>query len=359
MAEISILQAHAQFTQKVVAVYNEVPKSTSFLRSFFKVKETNTKEISIMVKRGTEYVAVDVERGTNGNRNRFSKSSQKVYIPPFFNEHFDLTEMKFYDVFANATGTVDAATFKEWLDETVEQILVLQETIERAYEKQASQILETGIVTMNNGDQIDFARKAASLVANGATNTWATGTVDPLKNIEDGCKFIRQKGKYTGSVYNCILGTTALQDLLNNTIFKEKGNLRRIDLMEIKPETRNAMGGVPIGSIMAGSYKVILWSYPEYYDIKGGASDNAYINEKKIVIIPENPNFVMAFAGIPQLLTKGKSNSGLKGISGKKGAYHISEYLDDKNTTHEVHVKSAGLTIPVAVDQIYTVQVVA
>ena len=131
MAEISILQAHAQFTQKVVAVYNQIPKSTAFLRSFFKVKETNTKEVSIMVKRGTEYVAVDVERGTNGNRNRFSKSSQKVYIPPFFNEHFDLTEMKFYDVFANATGTVDAATFKEMSEQ--KDILIVDTRSKETY----------------------------------------------------------------------------------------------------------------------------------------------------------------------------------------------------------------------------------
>ena len=44
----------------------------SFLRSFFPVKTTASKYVSIEVQRGTEYAAVDVLRGTDGNRNTFS-----------------------------------------------------------------------------------------------------------------------------------------------------------------------------------------------------------------------------------------------------------------------------------------------
>ena len=41
------------------------------------------------------------------------------------------------------------------------------------------------------------------------------------------------------------------------------------------------------------------------------------------------------------------------------GAYVVGEYLDERNTSHVIEIKSAGIAIPVAVDQLYTVQVLA
>ena len=43
----------------------------------------------------------------------------------------------------------------------------------------------------------------------------------------------------------------------------------------------------------------------------------------------------------------------------KTGAYIISEYREEKEKTHEFHIESAGVAIPTAIDQIYTMQVVA
>jgi hypothetical protein len=40
------------------------------------------------------------------------------------------------------------------------------------------------------------------------------------------------------------------------------------------------------------------------------------------------------------------------------GEYVVSEYLDDRKMTHDIDIRSAGIAIPVAVDQIYTAQVV-
>jgi len=82
------------------------------------------------------------------------------------------------------------------------------------------------------------------------------------------------------------------------------------------------------------------------------------MNPKKVVIIPEKPKFNFMYAGIPQLLSDKGAKEGA-GLTGKKGRYHVSEHLDTRKKSHQIIVESAGVPVPVAIDQIYTVQVVA
>lgn len=356
MGVINLSEARGLFTNKLQDIYREKVLPTAFLRSFFTPVESQTKYVSIAVRRGSEKIAVDVQRGTEGNRNTFSKSSEKTFLPAFYEEFLEATEMDFYDKMWNANGTVEVTTFKMWLDETVENLEQLIFKIDRAYEVQCSQVFETGVVSLNAGTNIDFKRKAASLVANAAGNTWATGTVSPYKNIEAGCNFIRTKGKSQGTVYNCIMGSSAFEDFMNNTIVKERNDLQNINLDSIRKPQRVSDATLH-GEISAGSYKVRIWTYNEYYD-DASADNNPYINPKKVIILPENPRFKFMYAGIPQLLGDNGAKEGA-GLSGKKGRYHISEHLDTRKKSHQIIVESAGVPVPVAVDQIYTVQVVA
>lgn len=356
MGVINLSEARGLFTNKLQAIYREKVTPTAFLRSFFAPVESQTLTVSIAVRRGAERIAVDVQRGTEGNRNTFSKSSEKLFKPAFYEEFFEATEMDFYDKMWNANGTVEVTTFKMWLDEAVDNLEQLIFKIDRAYEVQCKQVLETGVVILNTGTNIDFNRKATSLVANAAGNTWATGTVSPYVNIEAGCNFIRTKGKSQGTVYNCIMGSEAFQDFMDNTIVKDRNDMQHINLDSISKPQRVSDATLH-GQISAGSFKVNIWTYNEYYDIAGSAN-LPYIHAKKVIIIPEKPNFKFMYSGIPQLLGDNGPKEGA-GLTGKKGRYHISEHLDTRKKSHQIIVESAGVPVPVAIDQIYTVQVVA
>lgn len=348
MGSISTTDARGLFTKKVVDVYKEMPAATSFLRSFFADKTSNSKLVSIEVQRGTEKVAVDVARGTEGNRNKFGLSTEKIFEPPYYREYFELTELALYDRLIGSE-TIDASVFSELASEAAEKLSVLRAKIERAYEKQCAEALETGIVTLNTGTNIDFKRKAGSLVDNSGT-PWTTGSTDVFAQVQAGCKFIRTEGKSQGAVFNMIVGETALAAFFNNTTVKDTGDLRRIDHMTIREPQRNAVGATSHGQFSAGDYLVNLWSYPEFYDNASGVS-TPYMHAKKAVILPETPRFTMAFAAVPQLLTQG--------VAPQRGAYHVGEYTDQRKSSHVMDIKSAGVAIPVAVDQIYTMQVVA
>lgn len=345
MATIAASDARALFTKMLIDVYREKTTPTSFLRSFFKVKETATKELSIEVQRGTEKIAVDIERGTEGNRNQFSKSTEKIFVPPFYREYFDATELSLYDRLFGSTG-IDDGIFSAFLDQVAEKLRILQDIIERAYEKQCSEVLETGIVQLNAGINIDFKRKAGSLVDNSGS-PW-TGANDPFAQIAAGCKFLRQFGKTKGNTFNMIVGETALAAFFNNSFVKDTANFRRIDHLSIREPQRDSVGGTTHGEFSANDYNIRLWSYPEFFD---NASDvqTPYINPKKAILLPENPRFILGFAAVPQLLTEGESV--------KKGAFIVGNYKDERNAKHVFDIKSAGVAIPVGVDMIYTMQV--
>jgi hypothetical protein len=349
MGSIKTADAKGLVTKMLIDSYKENVKVESFLRSFFEVKESLSKTISIEVRRGTEKIAVDVERGTNGNRNTVGKSSEKIFLPPYYKEWFDATELDLYDIMFGSE-TIDSANFTRFIEEVSEKLMLLKEKIERAYERQCAQVFETGIVTLERGINIDFKRKAASLVDKGGGNYWATGTVNPFDDLENGCKFIREKGKSQGTVINGIFGSTALKHFLANTIVKDRADIRNFSLDQVRAPQKNSVGASLHGQVAAGSYQVNIWTYPEVYDNAAGES-TPYINPKKVILIPEVPRFKLAFAAVPQLMKPGKPV--------KKGAFLFDDYLDEEDDKHIYRVKSAGVAIPVAVDQIYTVQVVA
>lgn len=347
MGSIATTDARALFTKKVIDVYKERPMPASFLRSFFPEKVSATKYVSVEVQRGTEKVSADVVRGTEGTRNKFGLSTEKIFEPPYYREYFELTELDLYDRLIGSE-TIDASVFAQLAEEAAEKLATIQDKIKRREELQCSQVLETGIVTYTHGTNVDFKRKAGSLVDNSGT-PW-DGANDPIPQIQAGCNFLRQKGKSQGAVINMICGSDALSALFNNSDFTSKADVRRIDQVAIRMPQRDSVGGTTHGEFSAGDYIIRVWSYPEYYDDSAGTS-TAYLNSKKVILLPEAPRFQMAFAGVPQLLTPGQAPS--------RGAYHFGEYIDQRKKSHVMDVESAFLAVPVAVDQIYTMQVLA
>ena len=356
MATIAANQARAVFTSMIVDAYRQMPQPMGFLRSFFKDSEQTTRYVSIQVERNAELIAVDVQRGTQGNRNTFGQSTEKVFEPPYFREYYDMTEIDLYDRLFGSTA-IDASVMAQLVESNAVRVAQLRNKIERRYELQCAQVMETGIVTTADGN-IDFKRQGGSKVDLGSGNYYASSGVNPYTSLEAGCNWIRQNGKAQGGVFHLIFGSTAFQDFLNNQVVKDRSNLKVWLLDNIQPAQRNSTGGVLHGYIDIGSYRAYIWTYPEFYDLSG--SSTPYVNPKIVNIIPETPRFTMAYAAVPMLLKAGVSAENMElPMQAKKGAYVFGDYVDEKNSAHIFDVKSAGLALPVAVDTIYTLQVVA
>jgi hypothetical protein len=348
MPNISTTDAQGLFTKMIIDVYKQRSTPTSFLRSFFPTVVSPTLELSIEVQRGFEKIAVDVIRGTDGNRNQFTRSSEKIFIPPYYREWFDATQLQLYDRLYGATEINDAI-FAAYINSVADALTDLQSKIERSYELQCAQVFLTGIVSLSAGININFQRKAGSLVDPGAGNYFANN-IDPFAQFEAGANFLRQVGKAQGGVFNAILGSTALSDLLANTKFTARQNYFNMALDQVAGPQRGAIGQAFHGIITAGAYKIQLWSYPQFYTDSSG-NNVPYIDPKKVVMVPENPHFKLGFAAVPQLITPGSAP--------KVGAFVFNDYIDARGKAHVFDVESAGVAIPTAVDTIYTFKAVA
>ena len=367
MPTISTSQARAEFTSMCVDVFRTQLPAFNFLRSGFKTVQEYVKYLSIQVEKNSEPTAVDVLRGTEGNRNNFSITREKVFEPPYYSEVIELTDIDLYDRLFGSTA-IDEGIYSQLIATVAMRMGQLRDKIERSYEKQVAEIYMLGTTTFSQATSINWGRAAGSLVANGAGNTWATGTVDPFETIAAGCQYVRQQGKSGDYIMDCYMGQTAASNLMNNTIFKERvfQNLNNnIDVLA--PASRNAAGANWIGQLTCGAYKVNLWTYPQSYDVIGGTAlaptitPTPYLDDKKIVITPTNKHFKLGFAAVPQVLVEsGASNGNLPSLAPLQAQpYVVDQYVDQMNSSHKMRIKSAGLAIPTAVDQMYTVQVVA
>lgn len=345
---IPISDARVLFTDSLIAVFKDGTTVSGFLRSFFTVNEKMTKYLSIAVRRNNELVAVDVHRHSSGNRNSFSKDTLKQFMPPLYYEYLDATEFDLYDRTITAIANNDMTFFAQLTEEMAEGLMELRKKIERAIEIQCAQVFQTGIIQLNSGVNIDFKRKAASLIAYVAGNDFSVGTVSPYNVLEAGCIFLRQQGKAQGGTFIAILGSEALSALLDNTIVKSRADIRNFHMDELRAPQRESNGATMHGEITCGSYRVKLFAYPEYY-VNSGGTPTSYVDPKQVIMLPENPEFTLGYAAVPQLI-QGQSIA-------QKGAYLVQEFMNEETASHKLAIKSAPVAIPVAVDQIYTVEV--
>jgi len=347
---ISTTTARGLYTNALIAIYKDRVAPTLFLQSFFKTVEKTTFSLSIAVQRGTEMIAVDVERGTDGNRNKFDKSTERILVPPYYSEYFNVNELEVYDrLFTDMD--IEASVFNDFLEGVAEKVMMLRDKIDRRYELQCAQVLTTGIVTLQSGINIDFLRKSDSLVDLGSGNYWNQANVDPVTSITVAGNFLRTSGLSTGSMLDIIMGNDVIQPFLNNEAVQNRAKLFSYALDQINTPQAKSAGATFHGEISAGTFRARLWSYNQYYDMPDTGVKTPYLDPKKVIILPENPNFILGFAAVPQLPTAGQ------GI--KKGKFVYEDYIDQRKKNHIYEVQSAGVAIPVSIDKIWTAKVIS
>jgi hypothetical protein len=356
MANIPVQQAKALFTKAYMAAYKERVPAPSFLMSFFTVLTFATKMIGIEVQRGSEIIAVDVERGATGNRNQFTKSTEKQWIPPFFDEWFDATSLDRYDVVFGGAENVAPETIGYLASDTADKLMMLKDKIDRAKELQCAQIFSTGVITLKNGDSIDFKRQSTSMVDLG--DYWSTTTTDVESQLIAGAQFIRQKGKNGTSEFNLVMSGAALVALKKTDYFQKNANYQNIQLIDIRMPQTQAFGAGYHGRITAGAYIFNIWTYDEVYEAAGTKTITRYLAENKAFMVPvKGTRFNMSHAGVPAIMADQGRAEFPQYIAQLAADYYVNNYIDPFRKAHIFEILSAPLGIPVTVDMIYTMQV--
>lgn len=355
---IPAIDARPVFTKSVVAKYEDDVMPLAFGRSFFTEVESNTLEISAEIRRMKEVAAEDVTPGTQGNRNEFKNSTEKLWIPPQYREYSDFTQFDIYKkLFGSSDTPIDVGSMRDAADEMAFRLTEKRNKIERSIEKQCWQVLDTGIVEFTKAPNIDFNRKAASKVVQTGADLWTNSNSNPIAQMTEACNIIRNMGKSRGGTFNALIGESAFGAFLIHPTVEKVVNFRRAELIELRMPQQMQVGGTFHGQIAAGPYRVNIWTYQEQYEDKAGTKSR-YLPTNKMIMLPEVTNNIVGYGALPMVVDMPGPEFG-QTIRQTQGRFFVGQYVDLKGRAEYFDISSAPLAIPIAIDQIYTSQVVA
>lgn len=355
MSGITFNNHRDTFKKSLIADVVEMPKPKKGFEGFFPRRTHETAMLAINVLKYGRKAAVDVIRCTDPNMNTFSKNSENLYIPPQYFEGFDVCKCDgYWDTFGAQDSNFALGRLNALANSSLNKTSYLIDMIERSIEIQRVQVLTTGVVTLKNGDSIDYGRKAESMKVLAGAAKWDQPTATILKDIRLGCDFLRTEGQSTSTEVAAIMGSDAFENMIANDKFQKEFDLRRIDRAYINaPQFDGATGMAFQGQISTGDFKVNLFTYNEVYELENGTTQR-YLDKDTVVLLPSDFTGETGFA----------ANAGWvgEGMSARpvliKDEYLISDVLDIRKTVWEINVKSAPLAIPFHVNRIYTIKTV-
>ena len=350
---IGLNQHRKSFTQALMGIFSDRVAPKSGFGAFFPSKTSPTKGFSIEVERLGKKIAVDIQRCTDPVKNIFSKSTEKIFVPPMFSESFDFTACEAYDVTFGMGQAPNEITGTRLMDSAANKLQILKDKIERAIELQRAQILQTGIVVLKSGDNVDYKRKAESMVTKTvAGEKWtAPTTSDPIKDLQDGCEFLRSTGRSGASVVNAIMGAAAFNNFMLSTKIQNLSDKRNINRGELNlPQLDGVSGLAYQGQYGAGDFIVNVWTYNETYEDASG-TEQRYLDTNKVVMLPTDFQGFTGHGALPQV--QGNSTSGFT-LGMTEAEFEAHDVIDQVRMTWEYILNCAPLAVPVSVDRIYT-----
>lgn len=349
---IKLNQHKETITKLTIARFSDDVAPKLGLGAFFPARTSIEEELAIEVQRNRQLVAVDVVRCTDARLNTFSKYSEKLFKPPYFNEGFVFSSCKRYGVtFGRRTNPTvnDAASM---VDEASSNLIALRNKISRAIELMRASVLQTGTVTLVNGDSIDFKRKAGSMPVLNGTNVWTNAASKPLADLKAGATFLRQEGLSTGSRVNVIMGENAFSNFMANSTVTEQAQWKNITRLELgMPQFDEVTGFVYQGVVAAGDYQFVIWTYNSWYEQDNGTKVQ-YIDTNNVIMLPNDFDGVTGYAGLPAVFDV----DGKDIVMPVEAEFFVHDYVDQKKKAWMFEVSSAPLPIPVSIDRMYTIK---
>lgn len=350
------------FRRMVAEAWSDAQPVPNFLRSLTTQKSTPAKAVPIEVQRRFRKIAAEVPRGGSPNLHRGDKSTEKMWIPPYYSDAVILNDLDEYTrVFGDGVGTVSRQDVREMARKTLEGIVEIKNEQERAVEKQIADVFATGVVQTLEGP-VDYKRKAESIITNLGGDLWsAPTTAKILDQFKADAEFIATQGNSGAGRFNAIVGTEALPYLFENDQIKGFGDLRHIKLLDIGMPTIQMNGAVLHGVVSAGAYQVFIWSYPQFYDLgskTGDLKDTAsYIDPKSYIMLGEDMELRYWKAGLPTVFKKEERILGSRPTF--NDGWSVHEAVSQEKQTHKAIVRVAPLVVPYSVDRMVSRKVLA
>lgn len=358
---ISIQEHSAQIAKVVVGRFIEdIPVRAGF-GALFPTTTTATLYVDVEVERDNDLISVDVQRFTEGNKNKYTKSTEHTYVPPFHKEDYDFSRDEVY-LNTVALGVTNVAGANQAIAQNaLKNIRKNRKKIERAIRKQQADVLQTGIVTLKNGDSIDYKRRAESIVdIDVAGIYWNVDGSNPMADLSNAMTFLRDVGNSNAPTINVVMRSDAMTAFLANAAVRNQADvLKRINRVEIDmPSFSEATGMAFHGQVAAGDFVVNLWTYNEKYTDKAGATQY-YLKRENVIVLPSDFEGKTVFGGLPYMRETNIGGAMVKVPGVMEADFLLRAYDDEKTISSTLELTSAPLVVPFTIDKVYTMKVLA
>jgi hypothetical protein len=355
-------------TKHLIDLYMEEAAAPMFLSGFFQSPARNfhtSQKVEIDVMRDDEDVAVAIQDLSVGPRpNETSLYTSKEFKPPIFDESGEITA---YSTISRQAGVDPFQDPDFGANATLQAFRIfrkLEAKIRRAIEMMASQVLQTGQLTLKdktgaNIFLLDFQPKTEHFPTAGVTWAENGGAGNPLGDLEALATVVRRNGKKQPK--KLIFGASAMRRFLANPGVVTRIEKLGIGLGALAPESRGE-GATFVGYIWIGHYRLEMWMYDGYYRAPGDGVFTPYVGDDHVIMMTDGrldltygsiPTFVKPESRVLSFLPP-RITSEEKGL-----ALTTNSWLTPDGKSLMVEAGTRPLTIPTAIDSFGCLDVTA
>lgn len=262
-------------------------------------------KIRVMGKIYKRPIAGDIPEASEAQMIKDTKFTDEMFTAPEYGQAFgvtanDLIQNINYMVGFNGTrSTVNRSQSATLIERVRNGSRLTIDMIKRAEDYHVKQLLETGTLAFDNYTTIDYERDASnSDVITDANLKWKVAnasTMKPLKDIDDWCEQVADRGNSGGAEFIVLMGRSAWYAYTNSDAYKDDSNQRRNykierrDSLDITSNINVPKGAVYRESIMKLKVGIAhIFTYNQTYTDSSGDPQQWLDDDKVYIIASDN-----------------------------------------------------------------------
>lgn len=294
-----------EVTKKLIGVYEQISAPLMFLSGMFKSPAGNfhdSETVEIDVVRSGEDVSVVIQDVSTGYRlNSTDVYTNKEFKPPVHKEAIALNSADMLKRSAGENPFANADMRGRVISRLFSGMVKVEAKIRRAMELQASQILQTGILTLTDENgvavySLDFKPKATHFPT--AALIWSNPASNKLADLQALGTVIRADGMANPD--QLIMGEGSFEEFIKDAAVQKRFDVRRMELGTIAP-MKMVDGGEYRGTVEIGNYKYDVWTYGARYKNPNGGASTPYIANDKVIMRASTGRFDATFGAVPNI----------------------------------------------------------
>lgn len=293
-------------TKRMLKAYMQMAQPTLFLSGLFQSPPENfhtSEEVEIDIVRSDEDISIVIQDLSTGYRmNSEDLYTNKGFKPPIHKEALPINS---FDLIKRMPGQ-DPFQSPDFRANIILRMFngmtKIERKIRRSIEVQASQVLQTGVVTLTDSNgaalyTLDYKPKATHFPTAGTT--WGQVGADPVGDISALAEVIRNDG--LADPDQLLMGIDAFEAFIKDEDVQKRFDNRRIDLGTIAPMEMRGNGGSFRGIVEIGNYRFDVWTYGGRYKDPQTGAKVSFLDAGKVVVRASSGRLDATFGAIPNI----------------------------------------------------------